>query len=84
MPYEDEPKSYEQVAGQIGLDELTTKRFVRYMRTRWADEEATQCATGYAEEWALRFKNKIEYGASDREGQRLLISDPELSPFFKS
>jgi len=44
-----------------GLEGKTKERYIRYMRLRWSNEEEIQCKTGYAEEWAMRFKNGIEY-----------------------
>lgn len=42
------------------------------MRLRWAEEERVQCITGYASEWAMRFKGGNEYSYSDCVGQRIL------------
>ena len=65
-------KTYDEVARAAQLDPETARLYCRYMRFRWADEEATQCQTGYAMEWARRFAEGIEYDASDAEGQVLL------------
>ena len=65
-------KTYDDVARAAGLDDETTSIYCKYMRTRWGDEEALQCQTGYAMEWARRFAEGIEYDASDAEGQVLL------------
>lgn len=70
--------TYEEVAKGCGLDAATAARFCHYMRTRWAVEESTQCQVGYAQEWANRFKNKVEFAASDSEGQEILRSMNEL------
>lgn len=65
--------TYEQVAQHHGLDEETCRRFLAYMhRRKWTSEEKTQCQTGYASEWAERFKARIEYQASDAEGRAIL------------
>ena len=65
-------KTYEEVATAAGLDEKTSQRFIRYMTTRWADGETINCLSGYASEWAQRFKKGIEFSASDLEGQAIL------------
>ena len=64
--------SYEEVAKKAELDEKTTKRYIAYMRKRWPNSENEKCQVGYAGEWALRFKDGIEYTASDSEGQHIL------------
>lgn len=65
-------KTYEDVAKEVGLDEQTTARFVAYMRERWANQETLHCAVGYAQKWAQRFKDRIEWEASDATGRMLL------------
>jgi hypothetical protein len=65
-------ESFEEVAKKVGLDSETTSRYLIYMRARWLSEENQMCKTGYAGEWAMRFKNKIEYYASDSTGQMIL------------
>ncbi len=69
-------ENYEEVAQKAKLDELTTKRYISYMRTRWAKSEKEKCLVGYAGEWALRFKDGREYTASDSEGQSILRKRP--------
>ena len=65
--------TYEEVALACGLDEQKSRRYVVYMRGRsWRAKEATHCQTGYAAEWAERFKMGVEYVASDLEGRALL------------
>ena len=64
--------TFDQVADLYRLPAEMKKRYIKYMRTRWANEEATQCDTGYASEWAMRFLAGHEYGASDSEGQAIL------------
>lgn len=64
--------TFEGVAKEEKLEGNIKNRFIRYMRTRWANEEHTQCVTGYANEWAQRFLNGSEYACSDTSGQRLL------------
>lgn len=66
------PKTYEQVADEMKLEEPVRWRFLVYMANRWPDTEEMKCQTGYAQEWAHRFMNGIEYAASDREGQAVL------------
>lgn len=67
-------KTFEEVGKSAGLDSNTLKRYVYYLRVRWADEEDQQCKEedGYAKEWALRFKEGIEFAKSDILGQALL------------
>lgn len=67
-------QTFKEVGNKAGLDDKTLGRYVVYMETRWLDQETTQCAVGYAGEWAERFKKGIEYGASDTLGQLLLKS----------
>lgn len=67
-----ELKTYQEVGVSAGLEGLTLKRFVGYMKERWAPEEDTQCKVGYAMEWAERFKYGDEYRASDLCGQAIL------------
>lgn len=64
--------TFQAVGIQEGLNHGVLKRYVLYMKTRWASEEELQCQCGYAREWALRFKCGEEYGASDMFGQLLL------------
>lgn len=65
-------KTFEEVAEKIGLSEETTARYLKYMKARWADQEGLQCATGYAQEWAIRFQDRREYSASDSTGIAVL------------
>ena len=32
-------KTYEEVANKVGLHNEIRRRYIQYMRTRWADEE---------------------------------------------
>ena len=73
----DLPYDYAAVGREVGLDPVTNSRYVAYMKARWGDQEDLKCRTGYAKEWAERFKAKIEFGASDSTGQALLKA---LSP----
>ncbi len=66
--------TYETIAKKAGLDEGTTKRFCRYMRDRWAEQESLYCQVGYAMEWTHRFKAGMEFEASDHIGQAILRS----------
>ena len=63
---------YAAVGREVGLDPVTHTRYVTYMKTRWAEKEDLNCKTGYAREWAERFKAKIEFSASDHIGQAIL------------
>jgi len=67
-------KTYNEVAEEIKLQEPTKTRFIAYMRLRWGDprDEDIKCRVGYAQEWALRFKDGLEYQYSDLEGQQIL------------
>jgi len=68
-------ETYDEVAWKIiPNNHVQRKRYVAYMRARWADTEAEKCEDGYAVEWAERFRLRIEYAMSDREGQHLLDS----------
>lgn len=64
-------ETYEEVAKHHELDSETSKRFIKYMRTRWPGE-SLQCQIGYASEWAMRFKQGLEMEASDIMGQAIL------------
>lgn len=65
-------KTFVEVGIKAGLKGQCLERYVIYMWGRWAKKEELQCATGYAWEWAERFKAKVEYGCSDTVGQTLL------------
>jgi len=67
-------RSYKEVADDIGLHGLTKKMYIKYMETRWKSEEEIQCKTGYAHEWAERFKSGYEFGASDSKGRDILLT----------
>lgn len=66
--------SYEQVADYHELSEKCRTKYLKYMRTRWGNnnEEKRHCKCGYAGEWAERFKGGYEYESSDSEGQQIL------------
>lgn len=65
---------FEEVADAHGLSEQEKHRYVQYMRIRWGHEEELQCETGYADEWAIRFRRGIEYASSDTVGQDILAT----------
>ena len=65
-------KTFAEIGIKNGLGGRTLERYVQYMLTRWKKEEEIQCQTGYADEWARRFKERDEYGMSDDEGFRVL------------
>jgi len=65
-------KTFDEVGKAAGLDDATLKRYVIYMNRRWANKEESQCQTGYAQEWAERFKGGDEYNCSDPVGQSIL------------
>ena len=65
--------SYDEVADSVNMTGAMRERYTLYMRTRWGGEqEALQCTTGYATEWAHRFLTRSEYERSDGEGKRVL------------
>lgn len=66
------PITYELIADLEELDAQQRARFLAYMRTRWGATETLKCETGYASEWANRFKRGIEYAASDLAGRAIL------------
>lgn len=65
-------KTFDEVGRATGLDGITLKRYVTYMERRWKAQEQLQCQTGYAQEWAERFKGGDEYACSDVDGQSIL------------
>lgn len=67
-----ECKTYQDVANEVGLTEAISIRYVKYMSYRWKQNELTNCLCGYAFEWARRFADGREYGASDLDGQQIL------------
>jgi hypothetical protein len=54
-------RTYDEIAERHGLTGWRRERFIKYMRTRWADTEEQKCSDGYTEEWAERFSIGIEY-----------------------
>lgn len=67
-------KTFREVGVDCGLEGKTLERYVKYMTKRWKDEEETQCLTGYAGEWARRFRSRVEWYSSDSEGQQVLMA----------
>jgi hypothetical protein len=65
-------KTFKSVGKKTGLTGRTLERYIYYMKTRWGEKEDLQCKTGYAEEWAMRFKMQREFSSSDSEGQSIL------------
>lgn len=65
-------KTYREIGIKAGLEGGRLKLFIDYMDKRWKDEEETQCLTGYAMEWAGRFKDNLEWECSDSQGQMVL------------
>lgn len=66
-------KTFLGVAEKHELSETQKARYITYMEARWKDEELLQCQTGYASEWAERFKAGIEMRASDCIGQEIFM-----------
>lgn len=65
-------KTFLEVGTECGLTNQTLERYVTYMTRRWIREEEMQCQTGYAAEWAGRFRRGVECGSSDLEGKSVL------------
>ena len=67
--------TYKEVAEHIGLTGDVKERYLKYMKARWGEpeDESIKCRVGYAEEWALRFKDGDEFNCSDAEGQQILM-----------
>ena len=67
--------TYEEIADKEELAGNIRHRYLLYMRSRWSNpqDEDIKCQTGYASEWAIRFKENIEWICSDTEGKRLLV-----------
>ncbi|KKN19984.1 hypothetical protein LCGC14_0940370 [marine sediment metagenome] len=65
-------KTFIDVGAKEGLEGKILERYVEYMLKRWKEREEIQCRTGYAAEWAQRFKGGDEYMCSDSEGQAIL------------
>ena len=65
-------KTFLEVGVKEGLEGRALERYIMYMTRRWKEEEEIQSQTGYAAEWANRFRTGGEYGYSDSEGQRVL------------
>ena len=69
--------THEEEADKAKLDKNTKERYVKYMKERWDDSEEVKCLCGYVEEWAYRFKDKIEYQVSDNIGKAILMKVDE-------
>jgi len=65
-------KTYEEVADSYGLQGKRRELYIKYMKARWSDTEDLKVRSGYAHEWAERFKNGYEYDLSDSEGREIL------------
>ena len=65
-------KTYEEVGIDTGLDGLRLKLYIDYMKKRWAETEEQKSQDGYAQEWAERFLNNMEWECSDSQGQLVL------------
>ena len=65
------PKTYAEIGYLTKLEPLVYKIFLAYMRERFPEEDQI-CITGYALEWAHRFKIGKEYDMSDLAGQEVL------------
>jgi hypothetical protein len=67
-------KTYVEVGLNNGLRDEKLSLYVAYMKERWESTEVQKCSDGYANEWAYRFLNDIEYNASDSTGKQILES----------
>ncbi len=61
--------TFKEVAKKHELTEVQTRRYTAYMKLRWRHKEELLCLTGYASEWAERFKSGYEYAYSDADGR---------------
>lgn len=64
--------TYREVGIETGLRNKRLEDYVSYMIIRWSNDEQLNCQCGYAQEWADRFNNGIEFQSSDLIGQRIL------------
>jgi hypothetical protein len=67
--------TFQEVGVAVGLEEVALARYVAYMLCRWAHKERELCSTHYSEyaiTWAKRFKEGLEYQASDCNGIAVL------------
>ena len=64
--------TYRKLGNYWILDENLREIFIDYMTERWKDTERQKCLDGYAQEWAMRFKNGVAYAYSDTIGQGIL------------
>ncbi len=76
-------KTFKEVAEYNNLDSTTKRRYIDYMQIRWLETEEQKCKDGYATEWALRFKNKMEYQKSDELGLYILKNIIDKKPSSK-
>ena len=67
-------KTYREVAKKNKMPLDMETKYLSYMQTRWADNEAINCQCGYAQEWAERFLSHCEFERSDSIGRRVLES----------
>lgn len=65
-------RTFTEVGIKYGLEDRTLERYVLYMTERWGKTEELECGSGYASEWANRFRTGVEYGCSDSIGQVVL------------
>ena len=59
---------FDEISEKVGLSEIQRDRYIRYMSKRCPNLSDWV----YAKEWAERFRDGVEYQASDREGQSIL------------
>ena len=74
-------RTYTEVARNRGLTGITARRYIKYMSDRWSESEDTKVRSGYAGEWAERFKNMREYDYSDSTGLAFLKSMDALKDY---
>ena len=63
---------YDEIAKEMMLEAAVAKKFCTFMRKRFPGEEQTHCLTGYAKEWAGRFKRNDVRAAADSRSQEVL------------
>lgn len=64
---------YEMIAIEHQLNNEQKELFIDYMMSRWESTAEQKCKTGYAAEWAMRFKDETEFVRSDEIGKRILM-----------
>jgi hypothetical protein len=66
--------NYYKIGVEAGLAKERLAMYINYMRLRGGQNEAWECDTGIAADWAGRFRQGLEWACSDGQGQVLLIA----------